>query len=176
MNNKNKKGFSLIELIVVLAIISVLTMIVVMAWNDYIFQSKIRSANSSAKVIFNAVQAECIKQESIERLQEPGDRYVGEGDFYFYWDGNHPSSGNTETALTNNPNDQHFATVINNIADDGVYKVFVRDYTVQSVVYSPDQTSRYLGAYPTKTEDVINVATPKPAHVTMSDYVLGATP
>ncbi len=176
MNNKNKKGFSLIELIVVLAIISVLTMIVVMAWNDYIFQSKIRSANSSAKVIFNAVQAECIKQESIEKLQDPADRYVGDGDFYFYWDGGHPSSGNTETALANNPNDQHFATVINNIADDGVYKVFVRDYTVQSVVYSPDQTSRYLGAYPTKTEDVINVATPKPAHVTMSDYVLGATP
>ena len=176
MNKKNKKGFSLIELNFVLAIIGVLTMIIVMAWNQYIYQSKIKTANSSAKVIFNAAQSECIKQESIERLQKPDDRYIGDGNFFFYWDGSSASSGDDETALTNHGKDDAFARVINKIADDGVYKIFISDYTVQSVVYSPDSVSRYMGAYPTKTEEIVNVATPKPAHVTMSDYILGATP
>ena len=172
MDKKTKKGFSLIELIVVLAIISILTLIIVMAWNSYIYQSKIKTANSSAKVIFNAAQAECIKQESIERLQDDADKYIGSGEFYFYWDGSSASSGDDETALSSHGKDEAFARVINNIADDGVYKIFVENYTVQSVVYSPEDTSRYLGSYPVRLEEIVDIATPKPANVTMSDYVL----
>ena len=52
---KTQKGFTLVELIVVIAIIGVLAAILVPAMMGYIKDSKLTSANSSAKTIYNAL-------------------------------------------------------------------------------------------------------------------------
>lgn len=53
----NKKGFTLVELVVVIAIIGVLAAILIPTMMSYIKKAKLKSANSNAKIVFNTVNA-----------------------------------------------------------------------------------------------------------------------
>lgn len=113
---KRKKGYTLIELVIVLGIIGILAAILVPTWMNYIAKAKVRTQNNNAKVLFNAAQKECVEMKrrnrsiegEIKRQQaivnDPtqsaedrttaqtnldaalADRYLT-SDFYFYFDG-----------------------------------------------------------------------------------------
>lgn len=51
---KKLKGFTLVELIVILAIIAVLSAALIPSMNFFIRRAKIKTANSQAKIVFNA--------------------------------------------------------------------------------------------------------------------------
>lgn len=92
-----KKGFTLIELIVVIAIIGVLAAILVPAMLGYIKKSKITSANSAAKSIYTASQSALTDIDAEDKWDLSGFNGVS---YAVSFSGNAPTSrisGNSNT-------------------------------------------------------------------------------
>ncbi|WP_295095999.1 type II secretion system protein [Ruminococcus sp.] len=171
---KTKKGFTLIELIIVLAILGIVLAIMVPTWGYFITKSRERNANSRAKVIFGAAQTEITRLQAKERTLDNADRYITNGDFYFYSHGGNGeklASANgdpvTEGMAPTDPqlrptisSNASLSRAINHIAgNEGFYKIYVSNYLVQSVVYCNVENSRYKGTYPKTTDQLTNPTT-----------------
>ncbi|WP_295079811.1 type II secretion system protein [Ruminococcus sp.] len=159
--NKSKKGFTLMELIIVLAILGILLTIMIPTWGYFITKSRERNANSKAKIVFNAAQTEITRYAERERTMKSDDRFITDGKFYFYsHNGNgakcndkgvSSDSDNTKFAQDNNK----LSRAINRIAGtEGSYKIYVENYIVKSVVYSNFESGRYKGTYPKTTDQL----------------------
>lgn len=156
---KKLKGFTLMELIVVIAIIGVLSALLIPSWMYYIAKSHIKSENDNAHIIFNSAQNVVQNYEFKERKIPAASQTISNGDFYFYWNGKSgtecDAAGASVAQLDPNFN-SNFANEVNKIfsgADQTVYKVYVSNYIVQSVAAGRRDEDLYMGSYPHKQTD-----------------------
>lgn len=181
---RKKKGFTLVELVVVVAIFGVIVGLLTPAWARYLQRSKVKAQNAEAKAVFNAVQTAVTDLEFAERkyyyalqTQTAARNYIytpvqADGitpaeDWYFYWDGarGFQSSANGVELDTSGYDPKLRATIeewnerlgdkIHRIVkDDIVYKVWIRDYKVMAVVTASAANSRYIGSHPVNNFDL----------------------
>lgn len=155
---KKKSGYTLMELIVVLAIIGILTAILVPTWTYMVTNGKVRAANANAKAIFGVAQTAATERKAFERVYTgTADAYMTSGDFYFYWNGQTgvkcDAAGNTDTTATAVQNAE-FAQKINKMIDNStLYKIYIHDYQVRSVATARFDGDKYIGAYPVTIEE-----------------------
>ena len=132
---KNVKGFTLVELIVVIAIIGVLAAILVPSMLGYVKKSKVSAMNSNAKSLYDAVATSLVEWDSEGKKQT--DLSLG-------------SDGTKDVNKSAKANDSSFDGKIISYFD-GVTTLNKSTYMVKDMAcvaaYCDDGT--YRGGYPT---------------------------
>lgn len=144
MRNSKMKGFTLIELIVVIAIIGVLAAILVPSMIGYVGESKLSTANSNAKLAFTNAATYCTKCEvKGYGVSDPGTSVMdltGNAPASFNYDGNELSGA--------------LRALMGQTTGAGVARVKVESSACKASAWAKATSDKYVGTYPNEADDV----------------------
>ena len=151
-NSKTLKGFTLIELIVVIAIIGVLAAILVPSMIGYVGQSKFSTANSNAKLAFTNTATYCTNCEVEGYTVAATDDQLVELSKHSAGCTYSKNGEDLETAL---------CSLMGGSPKSGLAKIKISSVGVpQSTAWAKTPSDQYVGSYPKeqdeKTSDGIN--------------------
>jgi prepilin-type N-terminal cleavage/methylation domain-containing protein len=151
MNKSKFKGYTLLELVVVMAIIGILATVTVPNMIYQISKSKYKNASSQAEVIYNSAQTIVQKYETIDRsVKDTSSRKLSAGR---HTCGNIP--GATFTDNSSSELYQKIKSYYKN-ADSCVWAVVIdctgSQYKIIAVYYSDSADDNYVGIYPSTTD------------------------
>lgn len=159
-------GFTLLEMVVVIAIISILVTVLVPTVRNYLTRSRLHTANSQAKVLFNSMQTIMQEYEFRERGMKESAIYgaAKSGDLLLYVENGNVNkdqfgSGSVAASLDDDILGTNFDSApassiggrISRIYTDFLsttWCVKVKDYSVQGVLCASSPNTPYIGGYP----------------------------
>ena len=158
-SKKTVKGFTIIEMIVVIAIITILLGVLAPSLMVTYRQSRVNSANADAKMVYNAAQTEIIHYMSKDRVSADADKsgfsdsmwisYDPKDGIKFSKQGEVDSAASFETA-TNGSVAYEIGNKVNRSvsgASNVCWAVYVNNYIVKASVSSNSASSNCIGYY-----------------------------
>lgn len=155
-NRKRVKGFTLVEMIVVVAIIGILLAVLGPSMNAYIRMSRIREENATARMVFNCAQTQVQRFSVVDRGKDSKSIFAGKVTIS-YNAKNHTilysdAAGNAlkapeDAALTACTEVVNY--VLSNASDskEKNWAIYVDEYIVKSSIAANGDTQRYVGWY-----------------------------
>ncbi|MDE6729575.1 MAG: prepilin-type N-terminal cleavage/methylation domain-containing protein [Oscillospiraceae bacterium] len=156
INHPRLKGFTLIELIIVIAIIGILAGILAPTMSTYYMKSRIKSANANAKMVYNAAQTAVQKYISRDRTALAAEKSNFNETILISYNGTNQSinwvsgfSAPNTAATAGDP----YATVVDAVnrtvsnAENISWTICVSNYIVQGCVAADNQNTDLVGYY-----------------------------
>lgn len=160
------RGFTLIEMVIVLAIIAILLTVFVPAITGYMTRSRLNAANSNAKVLFNSAQTICQEFEFTDRSADESALYGANstGRLIIYspefsseiyvtaFNASFTDTTQPEKSFNENTSSSFRGRLGRLFLENSeiCWLLVIQDYQVRAAFCASTSDTDYIGAYPTK--------------------------